>query len=134
MRQQVAVLRGATVAINAGSQPGRALVKMVRCVLPAEDDRDADETGHEDDSPLPHRRHKSDEQRTRFHRFLGAAARSGGACTRTRCGGYLISVNSLNIGRYIEITMVPTMAPTQIISSGSMIDVKEAILASTSSS
>ena len=47
---------------------------------------------------------------------------------------YLISVRSLNIGRYIEMTIVPTMAPTQIISSGSMIDVSDAMLASTSSS
>jgi hypothetical protein len=49
-------------------------------------------------------------------------------------GGYLISVRSLNIGRYIEMTMVPTMAPTQIMSSGSMIEVSDAMLASTSSS
>jgi hypothetical protein len=46
----------------------------------------------------------------------------------------LISVSSLNIGRYIEMTMVPTMAPTQIISSGSMIEVSAAMLESTSSS
>ena len=47
---------------------------------------------------------------------------------------YLTSVSSLNIGRYIEITMIPTMTPTRIIISGSMIDVIEAIAASTSSS
>jgi hypothetical protein len=37
--------------------------------------------------------------------------------------GYSISVSSLNIGRYIAITMIPTMIPTPIIISGSMIDV-----------
>ena len=47
---------------------------------------------------------------------------------------YLISVSSLNIGKYIEITIVPTIAPTPIIKIGSMIDVSEAMLASTSSS
>jgi hypothetical protein len=38
---------------------------------------------------------------------------------------YLTSVSSLNIGMYIEITIVPTIAPTPIISSGSMIDVSD---------
>ncbi len=47
---------------------------------------------------------------------------------------YLMSVSILNIGRYIAITMVPTMPPTAIIRIGSMIDVSDAILASTSSS
>src|SRR4051794_5893303 len=47
---------------------------------------------------------------------------------------YLISVSSLNIGRYIEITIVPTIAPTPIISTGSMIEVSDWMLESTSSS
>ena len=47
---------------------------------------------------------------------------------------YLISVSSLNIGRYIEMTIVPTITPTPIIRIGSMIEVSEAMLASTSSS
>jgi hypothetical protein len=47
---------------------------------------------------------------------------------------YLISVRSLNIGRYMEITIVPTMAPTPIIRIGSMIEVSDWMLASTSSS
>jgi len=38
---------------------------------------------------------------------------------------YLISVSSLNIGRYIEMTIVPTMAPTPIIRIGSMMDVND---------
>ena len=47
---------------------------------------------------------------------------------------YLISVSILNIGRYIEITIVPTMIPTPIISTGSMIEVSVWMAASTSSS
>jgi hypothetical protein len=47
---------------------------------------------------------------------------------------YLISVRSLNIGRYIAITMTPTIMPTPIIMIGSMIDVSDWIAASTSSS
>jgi hypothetical protein len=38
---------------------------------------------------------------------------------------YLTSVSSLNIGMYIEITIVPTIAPTPIIRSGSMIEVSD---------
>jgi hypothetical protein len=49
-------------------------------------------------------------------------------------GGYSISVSSLNIGRYMAITMMPTMTPTPIIISGSMIEVSAWIAASTSSS
>jgi hypothetical protein len=49
-------------------------------------------------------------------------------------GGYLISVSSLNIGRYIEMMMIPTIRPTPSIMIGSMIDVSEEIEASTSSS
>jgi hypothetical protein len=40
----------------------------------------------------------------------------------------------LNIGRYIEMMITPTIAPTPIIISGSMIAVSEPIAASTSSS
>jgi hypothetical protein len=47
---------------------------------------------------------------------------------------YLTSESILNIGRYIEITIVPTMIPTPIIMIGSMIEVSEAMLVSTSSS
>ena len=52
-------------------------------------------------------------------------------------GGLLlfpISCISLNMGRYIEMMMIPTMKPTPIIISGSMIEVRFAIAASTSSS
>jgi hypothetical protein len=49
-------------------------------------------------------------------------------------GGQWISVSSLNMGRYIEMMMTPTMMPTPIIISGSMIDVSVAIELSTSSS
>ena len=58
----------------------------------------------------------------------------GKLTTTTTTTRYLISVSSLNIGRYIEITIVPTIAPTPIIRIGSMIEVSEAMLASTSSS
>ena len=47
---------------------------------------------------------------------------------------YLTSVSILNIGRYIEITIVPTMTPTPIIMIGSMIEVSDWMLVSTSSS
>ena len=47
---------------------------------------------------------------------------------------YLTSWSILNIGRYIEMTMTPTMQPTPIIISGSMIEVSAEIDASTSSS
>jgi hypothetical protein len=47
---------------------------------------------------------------------------------------YLTRLSILNIGRYIEMTITPTMAPTMIIISGSMIDVSVAIDESTSSS
>jgi hypothetical protein len=55
----------------------------------------------------------------------------------TSCGPYsryLTSVSSLNIGRYMLMMMMPTMIPTPTIISGSMIEVRAAIDASTSSS
>ena len=52
----------------------------------------------------------------------------------TRPSVYLMSVSILNIGRYIAITIVPTMIPTKIIRIGSMIDVSDWMLESTSSS
>src|SRR5439155_3711185 len=45
-----------------------------------------------------------------------------------------ISCIILNIGRYIAMTMMPTMNPTPIIISGSMMDVRDWIVLSTSSS
>ena len=48
--------------------------------------------------------------------------------------GYLTSESILNIGRYIEMMITPTTRPTQIIISGSMIDVSVAMAVSTSSS
>ena len=57
---------------------------------------------------------------------------------RTRPGeepvAHLTSWSILNIGRYIEITIIPTMAPTPIIMIGSMIEVSDWMLVSTSSS
>ena len=47
---------------------------------------------------------------------------------------YLISVSSLNIGRYIERMIVATMQPTRMIMIGSMMDVSAEMVASTSSS
>src|SRR5581483_4228314 len=63
-------------------------------------------------------------------RRLAPLAERGGAWPRR----YLTRLSILNIGRYIAITMMPTMMPTPIIISGSMIDVSAAIAASTSSS
>jgi hypothetical protein len=45
--------------------------------------------------------------------------------------GYLISVSILNIGMYIAIRITPTIAPTPIIISGSMIEVSAATAEST---
>jgi hypothetical protein len=45
-----------------------------------------------------------------------------------------ISCIILNIGRYIATMMMPTMNPTPIIMSGSMIEVRDWIVLSTSSS
>ena len=47
---------------------------------------------------------------------------------------YWISVSILNIGRYIAMMITPTISPTPIIISGSMIEVSDWIDASTSSS
>jgi hypothetical protein len=47
---------------------------------------------------------------------------------------YCTSSSSLNIGRYIAMTITPTIAPTPIIISGSTIEVRAAIEVSTSSS
>jgi len=47
---------------------------------------------------------------------------------------YLTSVSILNIGRYIEMMMMPTMTPTPIIMIGSTIDVSDCTAESTSSS
>ena len=49
-------------------------------------------------------------------------------------GRYLISVSSLNIGRYIEMITTPTIRPTPSIMIGSTIEVSDWIEASTSSS
>ena len=62
-----------------------------------------------------------------------------GSCLRdllfvVHARAYLTRLSILNIGRYIEITITPTMAPTMIIISGSMIEVSVAIDESTSSS
>jgi hypothetical protein len=47
---------------------------------------------------------------------------------------YLTRLSILNIGRYIAMTMTPTISPTRIIISGSTMDVSDWIAASTSSS
>ena len=57
------------------------------------------------------------------------------ACRREPCTTrYLTSESILNIGKYIAITMTPTISPTRIIINGSTIDVSDWIAASTSSS
>ncbi len=54
--------------------------------------------------------------------------------TDERARRYWMSVSSLNIGRYMLMMITPTIAPTPIIMSGSMIEVSVAIELSTSSS
>ena len=51
-----------------------------------------------------------------------------------RARSYLISVSILNIGRYMLMMITPTIRPTPIIISGSMMEVSDWIAASTSSS
>jgi hypothetical protein len=51
-----------------------------------------------------------------------------------RRGGYLTSVSSLNIGRYMLMMITPTIIPTAIIISGSMMLVSDCTAESTSSS
>ena len=63
-----------------------------------------------------------------------ARAAQGSTATRISQPSYWTSWSILNIGRYIEMTMTPTMAPTMIIISGSMIEVSVEIAESTSSS
>ena len=70
----------------------------------------------------------------RMTRLPGPRAFGGGRGRARRLKRYLTSVSSLNIGRYIEMMITPTIAPTPIIISGSMMAVSEAIAASTSSS
>ena len=61
--------------------------------------------------------------------------RHSGTSERAVCPArYLTSESSLNIGRYIEMMITPTMQPTPIIISGSMIEVSDWTAASTSSS
>ena len=62
------------------------------------------------------------------------SAPSTNTVTLTGRRRYFTSVSSLNIGRYIEMMITPTMQPTPIIISGSMIEVSDWIAASTSSS
>jgi hypothetical protein len=74
------------------------------------------------------------DKRDRARRLLshgGIFRRHESRCNQRR---YLMSVSILNIGRYIAITMVPTMIPTPIIRIGSMMDVRDLMLVSTSSS
>ena len=59
---------------------------------------------------------------------------SGYGRTQPPAATYLTSESSLNIGRYMEMMITPTIIPTPIIMSGSMIAVSEAIALSTSSS
>ena len=75
----------------------------------------------------------------RPRRRRGNSARSAGWLAATTKAAkspsvYSIRVSILNIGMYIAITIMPTMAPTPIIRIGSMIEVSAWMLASTSSS
>jgi hypothetical protein len=72
--------------------------------------------------------------RDKLIRFAGQTRRRVTALQDQPPGGYLISVSSLNIGRYIEMITMPTMIPTPSIMIGSTIDVSDWIEASTSSS
>ena len=51
-----------------------------------------------------------------------------------RAADYLMLLYTENSGRYIEITITPTMPPTKMIITGSRIDVSALTAASTSSS
>jgi hypothetical protein len=64
----------------------------------------------------------------RTHLEPARSAQTGGG------GGYWSSVSILNIGRYMAMMITPTIRPTRIIISGSMIEVSDWIEASTSSS
>ena len=66
-----------------------------------------------------------------FDQVVVLSARSA---ARRSARSYLTSESSLNIGRYMEMMITPTIIPTPIIISGSMIAVSEAIALSTSSS
>src|SRR5947209_1767884 len=63
---------------------------------------------------------------------LNEGSPSSGPPTRGAGRRYFTSVSSLNIGRYIEMMITPTMQPTAIIITGSMIDVSDWMAASTS--
>jgi hypothetical protein len=64
------------------------------------------------------------------------AAAAAGSCRAPPAAAcrYLTSVSILNIGRYIEMMMMPTMTPTPIIMIGSTIEVSDDTADSTSSS
>ncbi len=54
--------------------------------------------------------------------------------TQRSARAYWTSSKTLNIGRYMEITTRPTMAPTRISMIGSMMEVRAFRVAATSSS
>ena len=92
-----------------------------------------------DDRPTRGARSRRRARLRRARASTGSADASRAAVLREpgspgRKPGYWTSCRSLNIGRYIAITMIPMIAPTPIIMSGSMIEVSEAIEVSTSSS
>ncbi len=78
----------------------------------------------------PTRQRPLDEPRPGVHR--AAVGHSGPALPL--CRSYCTSSKILNIGRYMETTTTPTITPTMIIMSGSMIEVMAFSLAAISSS
>jgi hypothetical protein len=80
--------------------------------------------------------HSQQARETKSSTVIDTEDAGGGAVLPSSVGGvvYSIRVSILNIGRYIAITMMPTIAPTRIIISGSMIEVSAWMAASTSSS
>ena len=103
----------------------RSRVTAARALLSRPGRRSANLFGHESTSLSQ----KPEESRKENH----WAQPSVNGPDRRTCR-YLTRLSSLNIGRYIAITMIPTITPTPIIMIGSMIDVSDWIAASTSSS
>ena len=81
------------------------------------------------EGPLPERAYDRDES------FIALGPElSPKPALYNRSSSYFTSVSILNIGMYIAMMITPTIRPTPIIMSGSMIEVSDATDASTSSS
>jgi hypothetical protein len=104
----------------AGRSPRPGSPRRSSCVTGCTADRDVD-------AGIPVRGRDPGDART------GTIPRAPGGA----CGGvarYCTSSKILNIGMYIEMTTMPTITPTPIIMSGSMIEVSDFSIVATSSS